>query len=666
MESLGIIYGNVGTTEFRFAVSDQDVKRNEYIEVGHSECGSVLGQIAEITRETDLSFDKAQKLSIGEDIAIGEQVSALVSVIGYRDDRNTLLVPRTPFEAGTKVFKASEKIIRSVLGLKDNKDTGAYIGLLKGHDIRIYVDINSLVQKHAAILAKTGGGKSYILGVLIEELLKKGVPFVIVDPHGEYSTLMHPNNNPKDLALMDKFGLRPRGFADKIVEYSPDVSINKLAVPLKFDEVNLDAKDIMDLMDAKKSGTQLGILRRAVKGLTMDRRFYALSDVINMVKKDKNPSKWNIINSLEYLLSTGIFAEPPTKLADLVKEGQGTIINLKGISPDLQELVIARVARKLFQARKLNRIPPMMLIVEEAHNFCPQQGGAMTLGVLKTIASEGRKFGLGLTVVSQRPAKIDKNVLSQCATQIILKVTNPNDLKAITQSIEGLTHGMEDNIQRLPIGSAIVTGGSIGTPIIIDVRVRETKHGGASVSILSPAAKARRVTIDEVVEKMRDARPEQGDEGEDLDLREEIDEVDGEEEMMDHMKEDGTLEKLEDEVPPTDVMEGEEEDDEPPEEDVEEASEEVDIEEDGPVARSGAEEAADEAGEADGDGGGEGVDEEEESRVEEDDEGELPEDEDEDGDGSRSDDEEEGPPTEDDEEGFLPDEEDEGEDKGEE
>jgi hypothetical protein len=312
-------------------------------------------------------------------------------------------------------------------------------------------------------------------------------------------------------------------------------------------------------------------------------------------------------------------------------------------------MVIARVSAKLFQARKLNKVPPMMLIVEEAHNFCPQQGGAMTLGVMKTIASEGRKFGLGLTVVSQRPAKIDKNVLSQCATQVILKVTNPNDLKAITQSIEGLTHGMEDNIQRLPIGSAIITGGSIGTPIIIDVRVRQSKHGGASVSIISPAAKAKRVSIDEVVEKMRGSRPEMGDEGEDIDLREEIDEVDGEEEMMEHMKEDGTLDKLEDEVQPSDCMSEDEEEGLPEENDEEEeldeddeeydASEgetdedvpvEEDIEEEPPALRPVSEEVSEESEETDGDGAGEGIEpEDEEQQIEDDDEddgGSLPED----------------------------------------
>jgi uncharacterized protein len=581
MDPIGIIYGNVGTTEFRFAVSDRSIKRNEYVEVGHPECGSILGQIMDITRETDLSFDRAQKLSIGEEVPIGEQVAALVSVIGYRDDRNTLLVPRTPFEAGTKVYVASEKLVRSVLGLKEDKETGAYVGILKGHDIKVYIDINSMVQKHAAILAKTGGGKSYFLGVMVEELLKKGVPLVIIDPHGEYSSLMHPNNNPKDLSLMDKYGIKPMGFADKVVEYSTDVSINKTAVPLKFDEINLDAKDLMDFMDSKKGGTQLGILRRVTRQLMIDKKFYSLDDIISMVKKDKNPSKWNIINTIEYIQSTGIFGEPPTRISDLVKEGQGTIINLKGISPDIQEMVVARMAKKLFLARKLNRIPPMMLVVEEAHNFCPQQGGAMTLGVLRTLASEGRKFGLGLTVVSQRPAKIDKNVLSQCATQIILKVTNPNDLKAICQSIEGLTHGMEENIQRLPMGSAIITGGSIVTPIIIEVRVRHSKHGGVSVPILSAATQARKIPLEEMVEKMRSAHPELGDDGEDLDLRDELDEVEGEDKLRKDIKASGKLEKLEEQTKSTDVMSQEDpEAEEEPEEEEEEAEKEEEEDED--------------------------------------------------------------------------------------
>ena len=137
------------------------------------------------------------------------------------------------------------------------------------------------------------------------------------------------------------------------------------------------------------------------------------------------------------------------------------------------------------ELRKLDRIPPMMLVVEEAHNFCPQVGTAASSKIFRTIAAEGRKFGLGLTIISQRAAKVDKSVLSQCNTQMILKVTNPNDLKAITASVEGLTAGMADEIQRLPIGVALVVGGNVQMPLFVEVRPRESRHGGESVQIVS-------------------------------------------------------------------------------------------------------------------------------------------------------------------------------------
>ena len=94
-----------------------------------------------------------------------------------------------------------------------------------------------------------------------------------------------------------------------------------------------------------------------------------------------------------------------------------------------------------------------------------------------TIASEGRKYGLGLTIVSQRPAKIDSDVLSQCGTHIILTITNPNDLKAISESIEGLTPGMEQDIASLPTGTALIVGAGIQSPLLTEIRPRESAHG---------------------------------------------------------------------------------------------------------------------------------------------------------------------------------------------
>jgi len=490
-KQVGMVFGTIGTTSFKVAITDPSVKRNDYVQMRHAECGDVLGQIMDVQRETDLTFANAQKLSTGEHVTVGEQLSGMVNIIGYRDENNNLQVPRTPFKAGELLYPAQEKLIRGILGLKSDLDTGAYIGLLKGHSIRVYLDINNLVQKHVSILAKTGGGKSYMVGVFAEELLKRMVPVVIIDPHGEYSSLMHPNLNERDQKFMGKFGVRPRGYAEQIIEFSPDTSLNQFAQPLRFDQKNLDVRDILDLTGLRSSGPHVGIIQHAVKSLRDVGEDYTLHDLTAVIREDKNAAKWAIVNSLEYLENTGLFGEPPTRPSDLVREGKTSIINLKGISPDIQELVVTRVLKKLFEGRKLGKIPPLMLVVEESHNFCPQVGQAQSSGVLKTVASEGRKFGLGLCVVTQRPAKIDKNVLSQCNTQIILKVTNPNDLKAISQSIEGLVPGMEEDIQRLPIGVAIITGGSLSSPIQVEIRVRETQHGGISVDVLDKMGAAK-------------------------------------------------------------------------------------------------------------------------------------------------------------------------------
>jgi hypothetical protein len=158
---------------------------------------------------------------------------------------------------------------------------------------------------------------------------------------------------------------------------------------------------------------------------------------------------------------------------------------MKGVPPDIQDVVVARLTKELFDDRKAGKIPPFLLIVEEAHNYCPERGygTSVSLNMLRTVASEGRKFGMGLCIVSQRPAKVDKNIISQCNTNIILKVTNPNDLKAIIQSVEGLTNQTYNEIQRLPIGVALISGASLQIPIMTEIRTRETSHGGKSVTV---------------------------------------------------------------------------------------------------------------------------------------------------------------------------------------
>ncbi len=456
---LGNIFGKTTTTKFKFLVTGK-AKKFDFIQVHHPDYGYVLCQIAEIERDE-------------------EKTVASCSVIGYKDDGH-IKRPRVPFHSDTEVLLADNDFIGDIIKL-DKSDKGAYIGLLDGKPIKVYLDLKKLLTKHIAILAKTGAGKSYAAGVLLEEIMDKKVPLLIIDPHGEYSIMRFRNDDKKDLSRMKNFGVDPKAYKN-IQEYG-DIDIIKDAIPIRLNG-KMNHSDLLHLMP-KMSGTQTGLLYNASKDLEK----VSFEDILTNLEIEENNAKFTLMNNLDYLRKTHLFSNSFTSYNELVRSGRCSIVNLKGMDKDMQEIIVYKLLHDLFEARKKELVPPFFLIVEEAHNYCPERsfGETKCSRIIRTIAAEGRKFGLGLCVISQRPARIDKSVLSQCTTQIILKVTNPNDLKAIAQSVEGITSESQDEIKNLPIGTALVTG-VVDMPLFVNIRTRKSKHGGVAVNIL-PTAK---------------------------------------------------------------------------------------------------------------------------------------------------------------------------------
>lgn len=482
---VGLIYGSASSTAYDLAVSDGELRRLDYVEA-EQDGQRVLGQVEAVERKSRLSLEQATKIPNGLQAETEDTLSAHVKVIGFQDSQGRIQTPRTPFRAGIPVWRADERLVITVLGLEGAADEGAFLGHVKGSTIPVTVHMDTLAQKHVSVLAKTGAGKSYTVGVLLEELLKANVPLVILDPHGEYGSLRNPNIDEAEVAQMRRFGVKPKSFQKQVREYAIDTALNHEAQKLTLQGMNLEGREIVEMLGSKLTGGQVGVLYQAIKEVKEHLPAYQLRDIIDGVARNKASSKWNVLNALEVLESTKIFDVRGTPLKDLVAPGQCTIINLKGVSPDVQEIVVTRIASLLWEGRKRGDIPAHILVVEEAHNFCPERnvGNAVSGAMLRTVASEGRKFGMGLLIVSQRPAKVDKNVLSQCNTQVVLKVTNPNDLKAIIQSVEGISGDLADEIQRLPVGVALVAGGGLTQPVFVDIRPRVTRHGGRSVSVL--------------------------------------------------------------------------------------------------------------------------------------------------------------------------------------
>jgi DNA helicase HerA-like ATPase len=500
---VGMIFGEVGYGDFDFIVSkESNLQNGQYVKVNHEAYGWILAQAVSVSRYNErYSLNAITGTSLPKEEVSPERTVAHAKVIGYLDGKGMLKAPKIPFRPGEKVYEADSGIISRSLNL--GPKSGIYLGVLDGQPttMPVYFNVNKLVQKHISVLAKTGAGKSYSVGVLIEELLEKEVPVVIIDPHGEYSALKHPNNNKNELKLMEEYGISPKGY-ENIAEYTPNIDLNPQADrKLSLDISRLAMRDYMEMIPAKITDSQKGILFEALR-IVQGYGKYSIDDLIKVIHEFDNKAKWNLITSLEIIKESKIFEGAPVRPQDLVKKGLASIINLRGIPPDIQEIVVARLTQDLFDARKGGRIPPLLLLIEEVHNFAPERGfgSSSATHIIRTMASEGRKFGLNLCIVSQRPARVDKSVLSQCNTQIILKVTNPNDMRAISQSIEGFASHLEDEIMHLQPGVALVVGDVVEQPIFVDVRVKRSRHGGTSVELVrKPRKKAsQHVTFDSI------------------------------------------------------------------------------------------------------------------------------------------------------------------------
>ena len=162
-------------------------------------------------------------------------------------------------------------------------------------------------------------------------------------------------------------------------------------------------------------------------------------------------------------LRAGKASPLPTDRTNLVQYNQISVISLAGYTDVFQATLYSLIARHLFQARVQGQLSyPYLMLLEEAHNFVPGRtehtAVQRSIETTKQIAQEGRKFGIGLTLISQRPSRLDETTLSQCNSYIIMRMVNPADQNFVRRVIETLG---EDDARMLPdldVGEAILSG----------------------------------------------------------------------------------------------------------------------------------------------------------------------------------------------------------------
>ncbi len=342
---LARLFGKSDVYSFKIEIFG-DVKTFDFLKIQHHESGEVLTQVINITRDS-------QKL-------IGD-----CKIIGFRE-AGVLKNIRTPFSNEALIEIADDSFIEKTVGLNSQDD--AFLGLLEHHpELKITMDLKKTITKHIAVLAKSGAGKSYTVGVLLEEIIKKNIPIIILDPHNEYSSLKYPNTDKKDVKRLEKFGLKPEGFLDRIKEYSPDTSSNPQCESVTLDINSLKPQDLIDALPQKLSPAQQALMFNILSNLNNRVDF---DELIFNISNEESNAKWSLISLIEQLKKFKLYSSNPTPLQELVKYKRASIISLKGVDPYVQETFVAGLLRDLFEARKKEEIPPFFLVLEEAHNFC--------------------------------------------------------------------------------------------------------------------------------------------------------------------------------------------------------------------------------------------------------------------------------------------------------
>ncbi len=451
--------GTPNSAEF-FFVHDKDVGKGGYVQ--YEKDGKVIARIAEVFKANQY-FEDVEGVSetLGEDIEkkfpVDEwEVSlAKANIMGkFSESGRIERVTQSP-EPGTEIGKADPDRVREFLGLKQD---GLTIGKVQQQEVDASLDMTDTLQKHFAILAQSGAGKSYTASVLLEELLdsEHSPTILAVDPHGDYTCF------GEDKQYMN----RVKVFRDDNISIAVNsLSADKIAMFFSENFSSVQRQELAEVFSNLKRGenSDFGIkhLIERVESKQMDEK-----------------TKYSLLRKLNRLNSMGIFGKVNSPNKNDLEPGKLNILDLSSmINHRKKQIATAFFGQHFFRLRRQERIPPFLYLLEEAHNFAPEKAPVPSRSVIEKMAREGRKFNAAIGLISQRPVKLSTTALSQCNTKFIMRVTNPNDLDHISQSSEGITKEVTAQIPGLKTGEAITIGEAVNYPTFVDVRKRRSETG---------------------------------------------------------------------------------------------------------------------------------------------------------------------------------------------
>ncbi len=487
--SLGFVIGESKPTSVT-AITSRALSVGEYIKIETDE-GEILGLVERSSISsaafTDVrNFDEAvESTEIAELNKRDKTFTAHIGILGFLENlrRGKSIIPAIPPIPGTEITPPSKQDLEEIFSPK-NKGWIKIGNLLRNKTVDVKINLDKIVSRHLGILAMTGMGKSNLVSLITKQISKINGTVIIFDYHNDYTNLNIPKINVIDAKINPRL---------------------------------LDADQLSDVLEIRESATvQQRVLRMAfTETVKKSKEFWKKLETEISYIVDSEDKKIKEIRSSAYRVQD-IVEESQRRFEDIldpdmgdpisfIKEGRANILNISELSEKQANVALAFYLQQLLKDRKDASIAkhgkskkirnykfnsPIFVIIEEAHVFIPKDHDTSAKYWAAKIAREGRKFGLGLGIVSQRPRSVDLNVLSQMGSFAIMKIIQEDDQRQIASATESTSRELIAQLTSLNVGDAVLVGQWTNLPSMVHVEEVKEKIMGSDQSAVDAWAKA--------------------------------------------------------------------------------------------------------------------------------------------------------------------------------
>jgi uncharacterized protein len=476
-DPLGIV---IGVTNSGYVIFEgkEPVGLGEYVIITNNDKKKILGVVESCIIRSDALEDISNYQEALESKIVAEinkrdkSFKVNVKILGLLDllKQSKVILPEIPPLPGTEAFKADKADLNEIFN-PDNESWLKIGTLLRNNQVNTKININKLTTRHLGILAMTGMGKSNLVSIIAKSISEIPGTMVIFDYHDEYRFLEGENINFVQAQINPRL-LTAEKFAE-VIEVRDNADIQNTILLKAFDNDDLKKKTEENFWD---------FLEDSIKEIGFkEKRFTTSAErVLDKIKESRKRFD-------------SILIPNSTDPVSHIKEGKVNVINLIEFTEKQANVAIAFYLESILYQRKLSKSQslksknnidqilfhgPVIVVIEEAHVFIPKNENTDTKYIASKVAREGRKFGVGLIIVSQRPRSLDPNVLSQMGSLSIMKIVQQEDQTQIGSASEAINEKIIEQLPSLNPGEALFVGQWVNLPSFIKIdEIKERTMG---------------------------------------------------------------------------------------------------------------------------------------------------------------------------------------------